>query len=168
MEQYNQKVMDHFQNPQNMGEIEGADGVGKVGNPKCGDVMMITIKVGKRNKKQETRNKQISKKNKDSKLTTYNLPVRQAGLQPTTEFEEFIEDIKFKTLGCAAAIASSSVTTELAKGKTLDEAYKMTKDDINNALGKLPAPKYHCSILAEDGIKRAILDYKSRNDKFKI
>lgn len=128
MEQYNQKVMDHFQNPQNMGEIANADGIGKVGNPKCGDVMMITIKVGE-----------------------------------DEERKEYIEDIKFKTLGCAAAIASSSVTTELAKGKTLEQAYKMTKDDINNALGKLPAPKYHCSILAEEGIKKAIDDYRSKS-----
>lgn len=128
MEQYNKKVMNHFQNPKNMGEIENADGIGKVGNPQCGDVMFIYIKVGENAQK-----------------------------------KEYIEDIKFKTLGCAAAIASSSVTTELAKGKTLDEAYEMTKDDINNALGKLPAPKYHCSILAEEGIKKAIEDYRSKS-----
>lgn len=127
MEQYNKKVMNHFQNPKNMGEIENADGIGKVGNPQCGDVMFIYIKVGE-----------------------------------NTQKKEYIKDIKFKTLGCAAAIASSSVTTELAKGKTLDEAYEMTKDDINNALGKLPAPKYHCSILAEEGIKKAIEDYRSK------
>jgi len=123
MEEYTRTVMDHFANPRNVGEIKDADGIGKVGNPKCGDIMYIYIKVGKRNK------------------------------------EEYIEDIKFKTLGCAAAIASSSMTTELAKGKTLEEAEKLSRDDINEALGKLPAPKYHCSILAADGIKRAIADY---------
>ena len=123
MEEYTRTVMDHLANPRNVGEIKDADGIGKVGNPKCGDIMYIYIKVGKRNK------------------------------------EEYIEDIKFKTLGCAAAIASSSMTTELAKGKTLEEAEKLSRDDINEALGKLPAPKYHCSILAADGIKRAIADY---------
>ncbi|MFA4995975.1 MAG: iron-sulfur cluster assembly scaffold protein [Patescibacteria group bacterium] len=126
MEQYTEKVMDHFANPRNVGEIKDADGVGEVGNLKCGDVMKIYIKVESR-----------------------------AG-------EEYIEDIKFKTLGCAAAIASSSMTTELARGKKLDEALKISKDDINEALGKLPAPKYHCSILAAEGIKKAIEDYKSK------
>ncbi len=125
--EYTEKVMDHFANPRNVGEIENADGVGEVGNLKCGDVMQISIKVGKR-----------------------------AG-------EEYIEDIKFKTLGCAAAIASSSMTTELARGKSLEEAQKISKDDINEALGKLPAPKYHCSILAAEGIKKAILDYKNKH-----
>ncbi|MCL5410670.1 MAG: iron-sulfur cluster assembly scaffold protein [Patescibacteria group bacterium] len=124
--EYTEKVMDHFANPRNVGEIENADGIGEVGNLKCGDVMQISIKVGKR------------------------------------DDEEYIEDIKFKTLGCAAAIASSSMTTELARGKSLDDALKISKDDINEALGKLPAPKYHCSILAAEGIKKAILDYKSR------
>jgi nitrogen fixation NifU-like protein len=124
--EYTEKVMDHFANPRNVGEIENADGVGEVGNLKCGDVMQISIKVGKR------------------------------------DDEEYIEDIKFKTLGCAAAIASSSMTTELAKGKSLKEAEAISRDDINEALGKLPAPKYHCSILAAEGIKKAILDYQSK------
>lgn len=127
MEQYNEKTMKHFQDPQNMGEIADPDGVGEVGNLKCGDVMHIFIRVGKRSG------------------------------------EEYIEDIKFKTLGCAAAIASSSMTTELAKGKSLEEAEAISKDDINEALGKLPAPKYHCSILAAEGVKRAIEDYRSKN-----
>jgi nitrogen fixation NifU-like protein len=129
MEQYTDKVMDHFSNPRNVGEIKDADGVGEVGNLKCGDVMKISIKVG----------------NKDG--------------------EEIISDIKFKTLGCAAAIASSSMTTEIARGKRLKDAENISKDDINEALGKLPAPKYHCSILAAEGIKKAIEDYKSKKAK---
>lgn len=128
-ELYTEKVMDHFANPRNVGEIKDADGVGEVGNIKCGDVMHIYIKVGKK------------------------------------EGEEYIDDIKFKTLGCAAAIASSSMTTELARGKTLEEASKISKDDINEALGKLPAPKYHCSILAAEGIKKAIENYKAKGNK---
>ena len=127
-------------NPKNMGEIVSADGVGKVGNVKCGDIMYIFIRVGKR-----------IKKSNDKKST-----------------EEYIKDIKFKTLGCAAAIASSSMTTQLAKGKSLDDALKISRDDINEALGKLPAPKYHCSILAAEGIKRAIEDYRDKNQKSKI
>lgn len=147
MEQYNKKTMQHFRDPQNMGEIFGADGVGKVGNVKCGDIMYIYIKVGERAKSPESRAKEAS---------------RPSALDPRPLTEKYIEDIKFKTLGCAAAIASSSMTTELAKGKSLDEALKISKDDINNALGKLPAPKYHCSILAAEGIKRAIEDYRSK------
>ena len=126
---YNEKVMEHFRCPKNMGEIPNADGIGEVGNIKCGDVMKISIKVGKHD-----------------------------------DGKEYIDDIKFQTLGCAAAIAASSVTTELAKGKLLDEAEGITKDDINNALGKLPPVKYHCSILADEGIKKAIEDYKSRKN----
>ena len=136
MEQYNKKTMQHFMAPQNMGEIVDADGVGEAGNLKCGDVMNIYISVGKRSKAKESNDK--------------------------AETEEYIKDIKFKTLGCAAAIASSSMTTELAKGKSLDEALNISKDDINEALGKLPAPKFHCSVLAAEGIKKAILDYRSR------
>lgn len=127
MEQYNKKTMDHFRNPRNMGEIKDADGVGEVGNLRCGDVMKIYIKVGKKSG------------------------------------EEYIEDIKFKTLGCAAAIASSSMTTELARGKSLSDALKITRDDINEALGKLPAPKFHCSVLAAEGIKKAVEDYRSKS-----
>ncbi len=132
---YTDKVIDHFKNPRNMGEIEGADGIGRVGNVKCGDVMYLYIKVAKRT---------------DSK-----------GRE-----EEYIEDVKFKTLGCAAAVAASSMTTELALGKSLDEAYKLSRDGINEALGKLPPQKYHCSILSADGIKKAIEDYwNKKQDK---
>ena len=151
--EYNKKTMQHFMNPKNMGEIKDVDGIGEVGNIKCGDIMHVFIRVGTRTK--------ISQ---NSKLKSQNLSSHSvAGLSNDKNgVEEYIKDIKFKTLGCAAAIASSSMTTELAKGKSLDEAAAISKDDINNALGKLPAPKYHCSILAAEGIKRAILDYRSR------
>ena len=119
---YTEKVLDHFRNPRNMGEIKDADGVGTVGNPVCGDVMTIYIKV---------------KNNK-------------------------IEDIKFKTFGCAAAIASSSVATEMIKGKTLDEAMKLTRDDVAKELGGLPAYKMHCSNLAADALREAIKDYRKK------
>lgn len=120
---YSEKVMEHFQNPRNVGVIEDADGVGEVGNPVCGDMMKITIKVS----------------------------------------EDRIDDIKFQTLGCGAAIATSSIVTEMAIGKTLDEAASISKQDVADALGGLPAAKMHCSILATDGLKEAIEDYRSRN-----
>ncbi len=116
---YTDKVLDHFRNPRNMGEIPGADGVGTVGNPVCGDLMTIYIKV------------------KDNRL----------------------EDVKFKTFGCGAAIATSSMITELAKGKTLDEAMKITRGDVAENLGGLPPVKMHCSNLAADGLHAAIQDY---------
>jgi len=116
---YSQKVMDHFKNPRNMGEIPDADGVGTVGNPVCGDLMNIYIKV----------------KN------------------------DRIEDVKFKTFGCGAAIATSSMTTELAKGKTLEEAMKLSRKDVADNLDGLPAIKMHCSNLAADGLHAAIEDY---------
>ena len=120
---YTAQVMDHFNNPRNVGVLEDADGVGEVGNPTCGDMMKITIKV------------------KDNR----------------------IEDVKFQTLGCGAAIATSSITTEIAKGMTLDEApVKITKQAIADALGGLPANKLHCSVLAADGLIAAIEDYRSR------
>lgn len=122
---YTKKVMDHFRNPRNMGEIKDADGVGTVGNPKCGDVMTIYIKV------------------KDKR----------------------IDDIKFKTYGCAAAIASSSIATELVKGKTLGESVKLSRDDVAGELGGLPAVKMHCSNLAADALREAIKDYKKKNKK---
>ena len=122
---YTKKVMEHFLHPKNMGEIKNADGTGKVGNPVCGDIMEMYIKVGK-NKKGE----------------------------------EIIKDIKFKTLGCAAAIATSSALTELAKGKTLKQAEKIKREDIAKALGGLPPVKMHCSNLATDALKAAIADYK--------
>lgn len=127
MEQYSKEVYKHFKCPKNMGEIKNPDGVGEVGNIRCGDIMHIYIKISKH-----------------------------------ADGKEYIDDIKFKTLGCAAAIAASSVTTELAKGKTLEEAEKITKDDVNRALGMLPPQKYHCSILSVEGIKKAIADYRNK------
>jgi nitrogen fixation NifU-like protein len=119
---YNEIVMEHFKNPKNVGEIPDADGVGEVGNPTCGDLMTIYIKV------------------KDG----------------------IIDDIKFKTFGCAAAIATSSMTTELAKGKTLDEAIRITRGDVAGALHGLPPLKMHCSNLAADALHAAVEDYKAR------
>ena len=117
---YNKNVLDHFQNPRNMGEMDDADAVATVGNPSCGDVMKIMIKV---------------KENK-------------------------IEDVKFQTMGCAAAIATSSMATELAKGKSLDEAEKITSRDVSLALGELPPIKEHCSNLAADALKLAIEEFR--------
>lgn len=139
---YTKEVMDHFMHPRNVGEIENADGVGQVGNVRCGDVMYVYIKVGSR---------QSAVGSKE---------LQTANRKPQTE--EYIEDIKFKTLGCAAAIATSSMMTELAKGKTLEEAKKISRDDINEALGVLPKQKYHCSILSADAIQRAIEDYEGK------
>ncbi len=137
MEEYSKVTMDHFANPRNVGEIKDADGVGEVGNMRCGDVMKVYIKVGNRPSHEAT----------DGKQNTG---------------EEYIEDIKFKTLGCAAAIASSSMMTELIKGKTIADVAKVSKDDINKELGILPKQKYHCSILSADAIQKAIEDYKSK------
>lgn len=119
---YSEKVMDHFQNPRNVGEIQDADGVGEIGNARCGDIMKIFIKVK----------------------------------------EDRIEDIKFFTFGCGAAIASSSVLTEMVKGKTLEEALSVTNEDVARELGGLPSVKMHCSNLAADALHKAIEDYKSR------
>lgn len=127
---YSKKVMEHFKNPSNMGEIKDADGVGKVGNPVCGDVMWLYIKVRKN-------------KNKD-------------------KGEEIIEDIKFKTFGCVAAISTSDVICELAKGKTMDFAMKLSKDDIIDFLDELPSQKIHCSILALDALHAAVDDYRKK------
>ena len=121
--QYTQKVIEHFKNPHNQGAIENADAVGMEGNPVCGDVMKIYIKV------------------KDDK----------------------IDDVKFETLGCAAAIAVSSSLTDLVKGKTLDEALKITKDEIVNDLGGLPPVKIHCSMLGVEALHKAIKEYKEKN-----
>jgi len=123
MPMYSEKVMDHFRNPRNMGEMKDADGVGTVGNPTCGDLMTIYIKV------------------KDNKIT----------------------DIKFKTFGCASAIATSSMITELAKGKTIDEAEKITRDNVADNLDGLPPIKMHCSNLAADALKEAIKNYREKN-----
>lgn len=116
---YTEKVMEHFRNPRNMGEIPDADGVGTVGNPTCGDMMTLYIKV------------------KDNRIF----------------------DIKFKTFGCGAAIATTSMITELAKGKTLEEAMKISRADVADSLGGLPPVKMHCSNLAADALHAAIEDY---------
>ncbi|MEO0231427.1 MAG: Fe-S cluster assembly scaffold protein NifU [candidate division WOR-3 bacterium] len=122
---YSEKVLEHFRNPRNMGRIEDADGIGKVGNPVCGDVMYIYIKVE----------------------------------------NDRIVDCKFETFGCAAAIATSSMITEMVKGKTLEEALKITNRQVADALDGLPPVKYHCSLLAEEGIKAAIEDYLKKKEK---
>ena len=119
---YSEKVMEHFKNPKNVGEIKDADGIGKVGNPRCGDVMYVYIKV------------------KDNK----------------------IKDIKFKTFGCVAAIATTSIMTEIAKGKTLEEAEKLSNKDVAKALEGLPPLKAHCSNLAADALHEAIKDYRKK------
>jgi nitrogen fixation NifU-like protein len=125
--QYSKKVIQHFTKPHNQGKMKNPDGVGVVGNPVCGDIMKIYIKVGKDKKK-----------------------------------KEFIQDIKFETLGCAAAISTSSMITELAKGKTIAEAEKISRGDVAEALEGLPPIKMHCSNLAADGLKKAIGDYRSK------
>lgn len=116
---YSEKVMDHFANPRNVGEIEDADGVGEVGNPKCGDIMKMYLKIN----------------------------------------NGVIEDVKFKTFGCGAAIATSSMATELIKGKTIEEALKVSNSAVMEALDGLPPVKVHCSVLAEQAIKSALSDY---------
>ncbi len=119
---YSEKVMDHFENPRNVGEIPDADGVGQVGNPTCGDIMRIYLKI------------------KDN----------------------VIEDAKFKTFGCGAAIATSSMVTEMVKGKTIEEALRISNKQVAEALDGLPPKKMHCSNLAADALHAAIEDYKSR------
>ena len=122
---YSDKVFEHFKNPRNIGEIPDADGTGTVGNPVCGDLMTIMIKVK----------------------------------------EDRIDDIKFKTFGCAAAIATSSVATELAKGKSIKDALKITRKTVADELGGLPPQKLHCSNLASDALRQAITDYFRRTDQ---
>lgn len=119
---YNEKVMEAFQNPKNVGEIENPDGVGMVGNETCGDIMQIFLKIE----------------------------------------DDVIVDAKFKTFGCAAAIATSSTATEMVKGMRVDDALKLTNKRVVEALGGLPAQKLHCSVLAEEAIKKAIEDYKAK------
>jgi nitrogen fixation NifU-like protein len=119
---YTETVMDHFQHPRNLGELEAPDGVGEVGSPACGDTMRVTIRV------------------RDGRLVA----------------------MKWKTLGCAAAIATSSMTSELARGKTLAELSALTRDEVAAALGGLPEAKLHCSALAVDGLQAAIADYQRR------
>ena len=122
---YSEKVMDHFMNPRNVGKIDDADGIGEVGNAKCGDIMKIYIKV-------------------DNNIIT---------------------DVKFNTFGCGSAIASSSMATEMIKGKPIDEALDLTNKAVAEALDGLPAHKLHCSVLAEEAIKAAIEDYKAKNEE---
>ena len=120
---YSAKVMDHFTHPRNVGEIENADGIGEVGNPKCGDIMKMYIKVD----------------------------------------NDVISDVKFETFGCGSAIASSSMATELIKGKPISEALELTNKAVVEALDGLPAHKLHCSVLAEEAIKSAIANYYDKN-----
>ena len=119
---YSEKVMDHFSNPRNVGEIEDASGVGTVGNAKCGDIMRIFLKIE----------------------------------------NDVIVDVKFKTFGCGAAIATSSMATEMVKGKTVEEALKITNQAVAEALDGLPPVKMHCSLLAEEALKAAIEDYQKK------
>ena len=127
MEKYSEKVMEHFQNPRNVGEIADADGIGTVGNASCGDIMKLFIKV------------------KDGKIV----------------------EAKFKTFGCGAAIATSSMVTELVIGKTIDEALKISKATVAEALDGLPPQKMHCSNLAADALKAAIEEYQNKGNKQK-
>ena len=121
---YTEKVLDHFSNPRNMGELQDANGVGMVGNAKCGDIMQMFLKI---------------------------------------DDDGIIEDVGFKTFGCGAAIATSSMATEMIKGKTIDEALAVTNKDVVDALGGLPAHKLHCSVLAEEAVKSAVKDYYDKN-----
>lgn len=120
---YSEKVMDHFSNPRNVGELEDANAIGVVGNPKCGDIMKIYMKIND---------------------------------------QEVIEDIKFKTFGCGAAVATSSMATEMVKGKTIEQALKLSNAAVAEALDGLPPVKMHCSVLAEEAIKSAVADYYKR------
>lgn len=138
---YTKEVMKHFKSPKNLGKIKNPDGVGTAGNIVCGDKMDLYIKIGK-NKKGAASAK------------GYGEPM-----------EEIIKDIKFETYGCVAAISTSSMITELAKGKTISEAIKLEKDDIIKSLGGLPSVKFHCSILAIDALSEALYDYFVKNKK---
>lgn len=120
---YSNKVMDHFRNPRNVGELEDANGIGEVGNAKCGDIMKVYLKVE----------------------------------------DNIIKDVKFKTFGCGSAIASSSMATELIKGKTLEEAWQLSNKAVAEALDGLPPVKMHCSVLAEEAIHKAINDYRKNH-----
>ena len=123
--QYSDKVMEHFMNPKNVGEIENASGIGEVGNAKCGDIMKMYLKIE----------------------------------------DDVIVDVKFKTFGCASAIATSSMATEMIKGKTVDEALELTNKAVAEALNGLPPVKMHCSVLAEEAVQAAIADYKEKKQK---
>lgn len=132
---YNKNVMEHFQNPRNMGEMADADAEASVGNPSCGDVMKIMLKID------------------------------DGSSKGGHSGEAKINDIKFQTFGCAAAIASSSMLTELAKGKSLDEAKKISNKDVSLALGELPPIKEHCSNLAADALKKAIENWEEKRSQ---
>ena len=121
---YSEKVMDHFRNPRNVGEMENADGIGEVGNAKCGDIMRMYIKVN----------------------------------------DGIITDVKFMTFGCGSAIATSSIATEMIKGKSISETLELTNKAVVEALGGLPAHKIHCSVLAEQAVKAAVKDYYDKNN----
>ena len=123
---YSEKVMDHFRNPRNVGVIEDANGIGEVGNAKCGDIMKMYLKI---------------------------------------EDDDIVQDVKFETFGCGSAIASSSMATELIKGKPVSEAMKLTNKAVAEALDGLPAYKMHCSVLAEEAIQSALEDYQKRTGK---
>lgn len=123
---YSEIVMDHFRNPRNSGRMENPDGVGQVGNPKCGDIMKIYLKINK---------------------------------------NEIIEDVKFETFGCGSAIASSSIATEMIKGKSVHEAVELSNKAVVEALGGLPPVKIHCSVLAEQAVKSALYNYAQKNNK---
>lgn len=123
--QYSEKVMDHFMNPRNVGTIENPDGYGKVGNPSCGDIMELFLKIE----------------------------------------NDVIVDVKFRTFGCASAIATSSISTEMVLGKNIHEALEVTNKVVAEALGGLPAQKMHCSVLAEEALKEAIEDYLAKKEK---
>ena len=125
---YSEKVMDHFRNPRNLGKMDDADGIGEVGNAKCGDIMKMYIKV------------------KDG----------------------IIEDVKFNTFGCGSAIASSSMATEMIKGKSIDDALELSNKAVVEALDGLPTHKIHCSVLAEEAVKAAVKDYYDKNGTFHI
>ncbi len=120
---YSEKVLDHFQNPRNVGELQDANGVGMVGNAKCGDIMQMFIRVNE---------------------------------------DEIIEDVSFKTFGCGAAVATSSMATEMIKGKSVDEALQLSNAAVVEALEGLPPQKIHCSVLAEEAVKAAVEDYRKR------
>ena len=123
---YTEKVMDHFTNPRNVGDLFEANGIGEVGNAKCGDIMRIYLKI---------------------------------------DDNDVITDVKFKTFGCGAAIATSSMVTEMVKGKTIKEALKISNKTVAEALGGLPSIKMHCSVLAQEALKSAIDDYRAKNKK---
>ena len=125
---YPEKVLDHFSNPRNMGEVEGANGVGTVGNAKCGDIMQISLRIND---------------------------------------EGIIEDVGFKTFGCGAAIATSSMATEMIKGKSIEEALQLSNSAVVEALEGLPPAKIHCSVLAEEAVKAALEDYYKRKEEAK-